>query len=177
MLGRPQDTHCKSGCGLTSWYLKNENCLFVWFDDTCNKESRRSAFSWPRHSFEGGWSLVSLTLHRLKWTMSLTLYVCLSVCLSLSISISLWSCSKRITSWSPMCYLRKNSYSRHPSWISLCLALEGIGVPRGGPRGESSIGWQSPRGVIPKRQNVALNNILLLRFSRNLIFLMRTITL
>ena len=25
MLGRPQGTHCKSGCGLTPWYLKNEN--------------------------------------------------------------------------------------------------------------------------------------------------------
>ena len=25
MLGQPQGTHCKSGCGLTPWYLKHEN--------------------------------------------------------------------------------------------------------------------------------------------------------
>jgi len=29
MLGRPQGTHCKSGCGLTPWYLKHENYYYV----------------------------------------------------------------------------------------------------------------------------------------------------
>ena len=28
MLGRPQGTHCKSGCGLTPWYLKHENYYY-----------------------------------------------------------------------------------------------------------------------------------------------------
>ena len=29
MLGRPQGTHCKSGCGLTPWYLKHENYYYL----------------------------------------------------------------------------------------------------------------------------------------------------
>ena len=35
MLGRPQGTHCKSGCGLTPWYLKHENYYYYyWFRST-----------------------------------------------------------------------------------------------------------------------------------------------
>jgi len=30
MLGRPQGTHCKSGCGLTPWYLKHENYYYYY---------------------------------------------------------------------------------------------------------------------------------------------------
>src|SRR6218665_346011 len=29
MLGRPQGTHCKSGCGLTPCYLKHENYYYT----------------------------------------------------------------------------------------------------------------------------------------------------
>ena len=28
MLGQPQGSHCKSGCGLTPWYLKHENYYY-----------------------------------------------------------------------------------------------------------------------------------------------------
>ena len=31
MLGRPQGTHCKSGCGLTPWYLKHENYYYYYY--------------------------------------------------------------------------------------------------------------------------------------------------
>ena len=39
MLGRPQGTHCKSGCGLTPWYLKHENYYYYYYRWIMNEKS------------------------------------------------------------------------------------------------------------------------------------------
>jgi len=63
MLGRPQGTHCKSGCGLTPWYLKHENYYYYYYYYT---KSSPSPWSFPYHPTLLIWVAIFL-LKTEKW--------------------------------------------------------------------------------------------------------------